>query len=89
VNTFEADGLISRDTWPGGTAQSVFYQFDEHGNTVHRLDVSGNVLTSHQYDAYGLETTAVIAGGHAHDDPFDGFGAQYGYYADSPRATVL
>jgi len=39
--------------------------------------------------AYGLETTADIAGGYAHDDPFDGFGAQYGYYADHKTGLIL
>jgi len=89
VNSFGVNGLISRTTISGGTSSTVHYQFDERGNTIHRVDVNGSVLTSHQTDAFGVTQTCDTAGGYAHDDPFDGFGAQYGYYTDHETGLIL
>jgi RHS repeat-associated protein len=84
VNTFGANGLLSRNTGPT-SATSVYYTFDPQGNTCQRLDSSGNVLSSHFFDAYGAEydqPSGTKAG------PF-GYGGQWGYYTDSETNLVL
>ena len=82
TNTFGANGLISRRIASTGT--SVFYTFDERGNTTQRLNSSGGVITSHISDAYG--STASSA---ATTDPYDGYGAQAGYYTDHETGLIL
>jgi hypothetical protein len=61
---------------------STFYQFDNRGATVQRLDSSGSVVSSHGWTAYGeaLNGTA---------DPYTGMGAQFGYYADGATGLQL
>jgi RHS repeat-associated protein len=68
-----------------GTSESVFYTFDERGNTVQRFDAAGNVLSTRATDAYGMTTSA---NGVA-NDPYDGFGAKFGYYTDAETGFVL
>ena len=80
TNTWGANGLISRRT---GTS-SVLYAFDERGNTVQRLNTSGNVLSSRMADAYGTS-----GGSRSTGDPYDGFGAQWGYYTDKETGLIL
>ena len=64
VNTFGANGLVSRHTYSG----SAFYAFDERSNVAHRVNSSGSVLSSDVYDAYGKPYTIT-------SDVY-GFGAQ-------------
>jgi RHS repeat-associated protein len=71
VNTSSDNGLVSRRS--GGT--SVFYQFDQQGNTVTRLDASQNTLSSFTFDGYGVGTAT------GPTDPF-GYNSQSGYYTD-------
>jgi RHS repeat-associated protein len=80
VNSFGPNGLLSRSS--GGS--TVYYAFDERGNTTQRVDGSGNVLTSHIADAYG-----VTAGTATTNDPYAGFGAKHGYYTDTETSLVL
>ena len=85
-NTFGADGLISRTTLNGNSPFTVFYVFDERGNTVQRLDSSGGILSHRMYDAFGATSSS---SGVAASDPFDGFGAKWGYYTDNETGLVL
>jgi RHS repeat-associated protein len=82
TNTFGIDGLISRRT--ASTSTSVFYTFDERGNTVQRLNSSGTVLTNHISDAFGTTVSSSATG-----DPYDGFGAQFGYYTDHETGLIF
>jgi hypothetical protein len=82
TNTFGVNGLISRRT--ASTGASVFYTFDERGNTVQRLNSSGTVLTNHISDAFGTTVSSSATG-----DPYDGYGAQAGYYTDHETGLVL
>lgn len=83
VNTFGANGLVSRRDVSTGT--SVFYTFDERGNTTQRLDASGTVLSSRIYDSFGAGLGVSPSTG----DPYDGFGAQSGYYTDVETDLIL
>jgi|GEM_PF-1344789 len=87
VNTFGAAGLVSRRTVTGAGAQSVFYLFDERGNTSVRLDAAGTVLSRHAADAYGGLLS--LPAGAGSDDPYAGFGAQHGYYRDEETGLSL
>ncbi|MBS1700417.1 MAG: HNH endonuclease [Armatimonadetes bacterium] len=84
LNTFGANGLISRTTATSkvgltSTTTTNFYLFDERGNTIQRLDGSQNVIANYSTDAYGITTASS-----GNSDPsFDGFGAQYGYQYES------
>ncbi|MES2462005.1 MAG: RHS repeat-associated core domain-containing protein [Armatimonadota bacterium] len=80
VNTFGANGLISRRS----SSASVFYTFDERGNTTQRLNSSGGVITSHISDAFGVTVSSS-----ATNDPYSGFGAQSGYYRDHETGLIL
>jgi RHS repeat-associated protein len=80
VNSFGPTGLLSRSSG----SSTVYYAFDERGNTAQRLDGSGNVLTSHVADAYGAVASTVSV-----NDPYAGFGAQHGYYTDTETNLVL
>ncbi|MBC8135487.1 MAG: RHS repeat-associated core domain-containing protein [Fibrella sp.] len=89
---FDAAGsLIATNTWgPGGLVSrrsgngSVFYTFDERGNTVQRTNGAGNVLSSRINDAFGTPGGSAGTG-----DPYDGFGGRYGYYTDSETGLQL
>jgi RHS repeat-associated protein len=59
--------------------------FDPQGNPCQRLDSSGNVLSSHFFDAYGAGYNSPSGTNPA---PF-GFGGQWGYYTDSETNLVL
>ena len=78
VNTFGPTGLVSRRT----SAGSRFYCFDELGNTALRLDSTGTMQASSFTEAYGVTASLSSNYGASDWDPFDGFGAQYGYYHD-------
>lgn len=78
VNTFGAQGLVSRRT--GGV--STFYTFDASGNVAQRLGTVGNVISSNLYDAFGQRQSTGGA------DAF-GYGAQWGYYTDTETGLVL
>jgi len=75
VNTFGPSGLLYRKVI-GGT--EIFYTFDPGGNVVQRLDGSGNILSSHVFDAYGVSSSTVSTT----SDPFSGYGGQWGYVTD-------
>ena len=83
TNTFGPAGLISRKVTASATG-TTFYAFDERGNTAQRIDASGNVLSSHIYDAYGIGLSLPSAP----NDPFL-FGGQAGYYTDGETGLVL
>ncbi|HLH80207.1 MAG TPA: RHS repeat-associated core domain-containing protein [Chthonomonas sp.] len=78
VNTFGADGLVSRHTGSG----EVFYVFDGLGNVCQRMDGLGNVLSSSFYDGYG-QGVGLVSG-----EPF-GYGGQWGYYTDGEVGFTL
>ena len=82
TNTVGANGLVSRNTFAG----SVFYTFDERGTTAQRLGGSATVLSSHMADAFGTMASTLTG---ASTDPYDGFGAQLGYYSDHETGLVL
>ena len=65
---------------PLAQSASVFYTFDPQGNTTQRLDPSGNILSSHFFDAFGNSATALA-------DPF-GYEAKAGYYTDVETGLV-
>jgi hypothetical protein len=77
-------------------SSTVFYVFDERGNTTARLDHTGAILSRHITDAYGatLNAPALVGnlGGGVPDttyltDPYAGFGGKFGYYI--PRTNFL
>ncbi len=80
VNTFGVNGLASRRTASG----SVFYLFNQHGDTAQRLNALGGVISAHAQDAYGSNASTVIT-----DDPYDGYGAQWGYRTDHETGLML
>ncbi len=94
ANTWGANGLVSRREYDstGSTQSSVFYGFDERGNASERTDGAGQVLTRSVADAYGntssfdATTGAVLA---QLPDPYSGYGAQFGYYADTETGLYL
>jgi RHS repeat-associated protein len=88
VNTFGANGLVSRRNVTPTGSSSVFYTFDERGNTVQRFDASGNVLSTRATDAYGM-TTGTVQNTILSNDPYDGFGGQFGYYSDAETGFIL
>jgi YD repeat-containing protein len=79
VNTFGANGLLSRHA----NTLTTFYTFDPQGSVAQRLNSSGTVLSSHMFDAYGLELSSP-----ATSEPF-GFGAQFGEQTDRETGLVL
>jgi RHS repeat-associated protein len=80
VNTFGPDVVITRH-W---NSASQFYQFDQSGTTVARLNSSGAVLDVHGADAFGEPIATPTPA-----DPYDGFGAQSGYYTDHESGFEL
>ena len=78
VNTWGADGLVSRYTSSG----SVFYTFDNWGNVAQRLNSSQSVISSDFYDAFGNRIST------GSPDAF-GFGARAGYYTDVETGQCL
>jgi RHS repeat-associated protein len=80
VNTFGPTGLISRNTGSG----SVFYTFDAQGSTAQRLDGNANVVSSTMCDAFGVVATNATTA-----DPYNGFGAQWGYYQEAETGLAL
>ena len=81
VNTSGPLGLISRTT---ASASSIYYAFDERGNTVQRLDSTGTILSNRITSAFGT-----TIGSPSTNDPYDGFGARLGYYTDHETGLVL
>ena len=79
-NTWGATGLVARRE--GGA--STFYAFDERGNAAQRLDDSGGILGTYLFDAFGDRT-----GTDGSDDPYAGFGGQWGYYTDAETGLIL
>ena len=77
VNTFGDYGLLSRKT----TAADKFYTFDAQGNTAQRLDGSGNIISTDEYDAYGVRTST------DQSDPF-GYQGNEGYYTDTETGLI-
>jgi len=80
VNTFGGTGLLSRHTGAGDN----FYAFDPQGNTAQVLDGTGAVRSTSAVDAYGKSLGTAPS-----SDPFAGFGAQNGYYADAETGLLL
>ena len=81
INTFGTNGLISRDVISGA---DTFYQFDPQGNTVTRSNNSATILDYHGSDPYGDQYASASS-----SDPYQGFGAQWGYYYDSVTGVSL
>ncbi len=82
TNTVGANGVLARRT---GTT-SVFYTFDPQGSVAQRLDSSGNVLSSHANEGFGVQ---VSTGTGYSNDPYAGYGGQWGYYRDSETGLHL
>lgn len=79
-NTTATGNLLARHTGSG----DILYSFDPSGNTAQRMDASGNIISSSACDAFGsVNTNAVDA------DPYNGFGAQWGYYKDYETGLYL
>ncbi len=72
-NDFGADGVWARHT----LTTDWFYTFDAQGSTSQKISRSGSVLCSSVFDAQGRGGTT-----EGRTDPFNGFGGQWGYYAD-------
>jgi RHS repeat-associated protein len=98
TNTFGADGLVSRNTTSAGatagvgTSGSVFYVFDDHGNTTGRYAPGSGTqqLDFHLYDAWGgTVPTPASDGTPSTVDPWDGPGAHYGGYTDHETGLTL
>ena len=84
VNTWGVTGLLSRYA-PGSSLDgSVFYCFDPQGSVSVRLDSGGNILSSHTHEAWGTQISTV-----ATNDPYAGFGGQWGYYKDAETGLHL
>jgi RHS repeat-associated protein len=81
TNAFGANGLLSRNA--GGA--STFYTFGPQGEVCQRFGSSANLLSTDEYDAFGMlqATTQTGAG-----DVF-GFGAQSGYQTDQETGLLL
>ncbi|HEY3265618.1 MAG TPA: RHS repeat-associated core domain-containing protein [Armatimonadota bacterium] len=79
VNTFGANGLVSRWTPAAGT---TFYEFDAHGNVANYNKADGST-TRMGFDAYG-QAQAAMAG----DEVF-GYQAQWGGYTDSVGLVLM
>ena len=47
-------GLVAREM----DSALQYYQFNAHGDVLHRIDASGNVLKNYRYDAFGNELDA-------------------------------
>ena len=80
-NTWGPTGLLNRTNLQ--TNQEIWYLFDPQGNVAERLDASGHILSSDQYDAWG----SLLQGGDA-TDPY-GYHAQDGYYTDHETGLIL
>ena len=76
VNTWGATGLLARFV-AGTGGGSVFYCFDPQGSASVRLDAVGNILSSHTNEAWGTQLSTI-----ATNDPYAGYGGQWGYYKD-------
>ncbi len=79
TNTLCQYGVLSRHTSSG----SVLYAFDSHGNVVQRLSISGSVLSTQYFDAFGNRQST-----DSNTDPYAGFGGQAGYYTDWETGTA-
>ncbi len=79
VNTFGANGLISRNT----SAGSTFYTFDPQGGVALRLSATGSAVSASLFNAFGIGTGTTSA-----TDPF-GYGAQWSYYCDRETGLLL
>lgn len=78
TNTWGRNGLISEHGSIAGS--STCDAFDERGNIALRLDSTGTMQASCFTEAYGVTATLSSNYGASDWDPFDGFGAPYGYY---------
>ncbi|HEY3413121.1 MAG TPA: RHS repeat-associated core domain-containing protein [Armatimonadota bacterium] len=76
VNTFGADGLVSRRV---GSA-STFYMFDSKGNAANQI--TSGVATNIGFDAFGARQL------NGNTNVFQ-YGAQWGYYTDAETTTGL
>ena len=80
---FDTSNTAPVTTTAGSTYATTYYTFDLRGNTVNRVDQNANVVTSAQYNAYGARGSS-----NYDDDPYDGFGGQYGYRKDAGGAWM-
>ncbi len=80
VNTAGEQGHLSRHTAAG----TVYYAFDPRGNTANRLDTGRNVLNSSTYTAFSSQASSLTCV----DDPYDGFGGQYGACKEVGASTI-
>src|ERR1041385_2268934 len=78
-NTVGAMGVVSR--WQTAATGTVYYAYDERGDTAQRTGGTGNVLSSTLVDAYGK----LRYQGATQIEPYDGFMAQSGYW----RSTTI
>jgi len=82
INTFGPTGLLARREGNPTQGNDKFYTFDPQGDVSQTLDASGNVVSTHLFDAYGSSLYGSAA------FPY-GFGAQYGYYTDQETELQL
>jgi RHS repeat-associated protein len=91
VNTFGADGLVSR-TLDGATSTDTrYYQFTPNGDVAHRTDDDDTLLASDMYDGYGGLVISKTPAGQDYDfadDPY-GYKGQAGYYTDHETGLIL
>jgi RHS repeat-associated protein len=81
TNTFGANGLLSRNV--GGTSR--FYTFGPQGDVCQRFGSSANLLSTDEYDAFGMLQGTTQTGA---ADVY-GFGAQWGYQTDPETGLLL
>ena len=79
--TYGPTGLLNRTNLQ--TNQETWYLFDPQGNVATRLDASGQVLSTDQYDAWGN----LLSGGDTTGP--SGYRAQFGYYTDHETGLIL
>lgn len=78
--TEEMNSVLSRHS----SGSDVLYSFDPSGNTAQRTDINGNILSSATCDSFGVVNTNATG-----SDPYNGFGAQWGYYLDYETGLYL
>lgn len=79
LNTWGANGLVSRRT----NSTTLLYSFDPSGSGSLLTDGNANVIASSVADGFGNTATT------ATDDPYFGFGGQWGYYYDAQDGLHL
>lgn len=82
--TWGADGLVS-ERIGGQQGKSLWYHYGPQGETRQLTDVTGGVLDTYSYSAYGVPLTT----SGSDPNPFR-YGGKYGYYSDGgPMGAIL